>query len=326
MNHAVTEDNLDNLKSYLADTRQNLRWSSVFVLPAWMQTWWRVFGTPMAMMILSLRRDGNINGVAPLMRKTETAYFLGGTDVCDYMDFITAPGMETEFFSDLMDYLRNSGISKMDLAHVRDDSTVLKYLQPVAESKGYKVTVTSEEVSLETDLPADWEEYLALLNGKQRHEVRRKLRRLYESGQVDYRFSDSRELVSGYMDIFLSMFRESRQDKADFLTEQKEEYFRLLADNMSEEGLLKFGVLRLDNKPVACIMCFDYNDCVYLYNSGYDPEYNYLSVGLLSKVMSIKESILTGRKRYDFLKGSEPYKYHLGGKEVTLSRCLIDLK
>lgn len=326
MNHAVTEDNLDNLKSYLADTRQNLRWSSVFVLPAWMQTWWRVFGTPMAMMILSLRRDGNINGVAPLMRKTETAYFLGGTDVCDYMDFITAPGMETEFFSDLMDYLRNSGISKMDLAHVRDDSTVLKYLQPVAESKGYKVTVTSEEVSLETDLPADWEEYLALLNGKQRHEVRRKLRRLYESGQVDYRFSDSRELVSGYMDIFLSMFRESRQDKADFLTEQKEEYFRLLADNMSEEGLLKFGVLRLDNKPVACIMCFDYNDCVYLYNSGYDPEYNYLSVGLLSKVMSIRESILTGRKRYDFLKGSEPYKYHLGGKEVTLSRCLIDLK
>ena len=326
MNHAVTEDNLDNLKSYLADTRQNLRWSSVFVLPAWMQTWWRVFGTPMAMMILSLRRDGNINGVAPLMRKTETAYFLGGTDVCDYMDFITAPGMETEFFSDLMDYLRNSGISKMDLAHVRDDSTVLKYLQPVAESKGYKVTVNSEEVSLEADLPADWEEYLALLNGKQRHEVRRKLRRLYESGQVDYRFSDSRELVSGYMDIFLSMFRESRQDKADFLTEQKEEYFRLLADNMSEEGLLKFGVLRLDNKPVACIMCFDYNDCVYLYNSGYDPEYNYLSVGLLSKVMSIRESILTGRKRYDFLKGSEPYKYHLGGKEVTLSRCLIDLK
>ena len=326
MNHAVTEDNLDNLKSYLADTRQNLRWSSVFVLPAWMQTWWRVFGTPMVMMILSLRRDGNINGVAPLMRKTETAYFLGGTDVCDYMDFITAPGMETEFFSDLMDYLRNSGISKMDLAHVRDDSTVLKYLQPVAESKGYKVTVNSEEVSLEADLPADWEEYLALLNGKQRHEVRRKLRRLYESGQVDYRFSDSRELVSGYMDIFLSMFRESRQDKADFLTEQKEEYFRLLADNMSEEGLLKFGVLRLDNKPVACIMCFDYNDCVYLYNSGYDPEYNYLSVGLLSKVMSIRESILTGRKRYDFLKGSEPYKYHLGGKEVTLSRCLIDLK
>jgi CelD/BcsL family acetyltransferase involved in cellulose biosynthesis len=95
---------------------------------------------------------------------------------------------------------------------------------------------------------------------------------------------------------------------------------------MSEAGMLKFGVLRLDNKPVACIMCFDYNGCVYLYNSGYHPEYNYLSVGVLSKVMSIKESIKNGRKSYDFLKGSEPYKHHLGGKEVTLSRCLIDLK
>ena len=277
-------------------------------------------------MILVLRRDGNITGIAPLMRKEKTAFFLGGTDVCDYMDFITVPGAEKEFFSDLIDYLRNNGISKMDLAHVRDDSTVLKFLYSVADSKDCKVVVDTEEVSLETELPADWEEYLAILTGKQRHEVRRKLRRLYEAGRVGYHFNDSHKPVSGYMDTFLSMFRESRQDKADFLTEKKEAYFRLLADNMSEAGLLKFGILSLDGKPVACIMCFDYDDCVYLYNSGYDPEYNYLSVGVLSKVMSIRESIKAGRKRYDFLKGSEPYKSHLAGKDVILSRCLIDLK
>ena len=62
---------------------------------------------------------------------------------------------------------------------------------------------------------------------------------------------------------------------------------------------------------------------MYLYNSGYDPRYGELSVGLLCKVLSIKNSIESGRKRYDFLKGAEPYKYHLGGKEVPLSRCRI---
>ena len=326
MNHVVTEENLDNLESYLADTSLNLQWPSVFVLPPWLQTWWKIFGAETEMLLRAVRRNDNIIGIAPLMRKKETAYFLGSTDVCDYMDFIVTPGMETEFFSELIDNLKNNGIKELDLAHVRPDSAVLKFLQPVADSKGHTATVTPEEISLETDLPADWDEYLASLTGKQRHEVRRKIRRLYEAGSVDYHFTEDDEPVSGYIDTFLGMFTESRQDKADFLTEQMDRFFRLLTANMSEAGLLKFGILKLNNKPIACIMCFDYNGCIYLYNSGYDPEYNYLSAGLLSKVMSIQDSIQRGKKRYDFLKGSEPYKYHLGGREVVLSKCLIDLK
>jgi CelD/BcsL family acetyltransferase involved in cellulose biosynthesis len=70
-------------------------------------------------------------------------------------------------------------------------------------------------------------------------------------------------------------------------------------------------------------MCFEYNDCIYLYNSGYDPRYTSLSAGLLSKVLAIKDSIERGVKRFDFLKGAETYKYHLGGKEVPLYRCQI---
>ena len=74
------------------------------------------------------------------------------------------------------------------------------------------------------------------------------------------------------------------------------------------------------------IMCFDYNGIIYLYNSGYNPAYNYLSAGLLSKVLGIKDSIEKGRNKFDFLKGAEQYKYHLGGKEVPLYRCRITIK
>jgi CelD/BcsL family acetyltransferase involved in cellulose biosynthesis len=128
------------------------------------------------------------------------------------------------------------------------------------------------------------------------------------------------------MDTFLKMFTGSRQDKATFMTAQMESFFRLLADTMARNRLLRLGVLELDAKPAAMIMCFDYNDCVYLYNSGYDPEYNYLSVGLLSKALAIKDSIQRGRKRFDFLKGAEAYKYHLGGREVPIYRCQINMK
>jgi CelD/BcsL family acetyltransferase involved in cellulose biosynthesis len=90
--------------------------------------------------------------------------------------------------------------------------------------------------------------------------------------------------------------------------------------------MLRLGVLELDGKSVAQIICFDYNNCIYLYNSGYDPDYVSLSAGLLSKTLSIKDSIESGRNKFDFLKGSEVYKYHLGGHEVPLYNCRITLK
>jgi CelD/BcsL family acetyltransferase involved in cellulose biosynthesis len=122
------------------------------------------------------------------------------------------------------------------------------------------------------------------------------------------------------------MFVTSRQDKADFMTEQMERFFRLLVTAMQDIGLLKLGALELDNRAVAEILCFDYNNCMYLYNSGYEPEYTSLSAGLLSKVLAIKDSIEKGMNKFDFLKGAEPYKYHLGGQEVPLFRCQIIIK
>jgi CelD/BcsL family acetyltransferase involved in cellulose biosynthesis len=326
MSYTVTEEDLENIKSYSSDKKQSLRWPSIFVLPSWLEAWWRSFGADSEMLLRVIRDDRNIIGIAPLMRKGETAYFMGSTEVCDYMDFIIAPGMEEDFSHALLDDLKRSGITRLDLAHVRPDSAVLRNLPALARDNGYKAEVSPEETSLETVLPESWDKYLAMLTRKQRHEVRRKLRRLYEAGQVDYSFAGEIESVSDSMDTFIKLFIECRDDKAVFLTKQMEEFFRLLAEKTHEAGLLKLGTLKLDNQPVACIMCFDYNECIYLYNSGYDPDYNHLSAGLLSKVLGVQESIKKGKKRFDFLKGSEPYKYHLGGREVELSRCLIDLK
>ncbi len=73
-------------------------------------------------------------------------------------------------------------------------------------------------------------------------------------------------------------------------------------------------------------MCFDYNNTVFLYNNGYDPQYSFLSVGLISKALCIKASIERGRGKFDFLKGAEEYKYRLGGKEVNLYSCQISFE
>jgi CelD/BcsL family acetyltransferase involved in cellulose biosynthesis len=326
MSYTIFENSLADLNAYRIDSQQKLNWSSVFVLPDWMQVWWHVFGAGNEMSIRTVRDGDKVIGIAPLMIKDRTACFIGGTDVCDYCDFVTVPGREKDFFNAWLDDLKNRDIESLDLKHVRPDSTVLKSLSDIAEERGYAVATAKEDVSVEMDLPATFEEYLDLLDTKQRHEVRRKMRRLTEEGKIEYRFIDKGGALMLAMNTFFKMFVESRQDKAVFLTEQMKSYFNLLADTMAGNGLLRLGVLELDSKPVAEIMCFDYNDCIYLYNSGYDPQYVSLSAGLLSKVFAIKDSIEQGKKRFDFLKGDETYKYHLGGKEVPLYRCRISIK
>lgn len=305
---------------------QNLNWPSVFVLPAWLQVWWQVFGSGVEPFIRTVRKGERIIGIAPLMIKGETAHLIGGTDVCDYLDFIIASGMEEDFFNVLLDDLKKNDIRSLDMEHVRSDSTVLTSLASAAAARRYKVIKTEEDISLEMELPSTWDEYLAALSGKQRHEVRRKLRRLWEAGNVEHRCLEAGREVEKYLELFLKLFPMSREDKANFMTPQMESFFKYLARAMGDIGLLKFGIIELDNQPAAMTMGFDYNDVHYLYNSAYDPQFNYLSVGLLCKVLCLKESIEKGKKRWDFLKGAETYKYHLGGREVPLYRCQIIIK
>lgn len=326
MSYTITQESWTSLASCWVESSRALPWRCLFVLPAWLKVWWQELGSG-GELYLGVARDGEkIIGMAPLLVQEQTAAPIGSADVCDYLDFVVAPGREKDFFTIILDDLARRGIHHLDLGLLRPDSTILTHLVDIARNRGYAVLCQAEDVSLELDLPADWENYLAILAAKQRHEVRRKLRKLAAAGEVRYHFITDSAAVPRAMDTFLKMFTESRQEKTAFLTARREAFLRSLAQSMAEIGLLTLGVLELDALPVAMIMCFDYNGCVYLYNSGYDTRYSSLSVGLLGKILGIKESIQAGKKKFDFLKGSETYKYDLGGREVPLSRCQISIK
>jgi CelD/BcsL family acetyltransferase involved in cellulose biosynthesis len=125
------------------------------------------------------------------------------------------------------------------------------------------------------------------------------------------------------MDDFLTMFRNSHEGKADFLTPTNAEFFKGMAASLSRSGFLRLFFLEVGGVRVAAVLGFDYGDSFYLYNSGYDPEYSRLSVGLLLKALCIKESIARGKKHFDFLRGSEPYKYNMGGRDQPIYRCVL---
>ncbi len=212
-------------------------------------------------------------------------------------------------------------VCRIELGALQPGSMVLNGLSLAAESAGYRAT--GEEVGkfYELELPDTWDGYLALLDGKQRHEVRRKMRRLREAGQIDFhvvRHVDA-------FDEFLSLFQASRKDKAQFLTDPMKSFFQFLAGSMAELDMLQLGFLSIDGKAAASTFCFEYADTVFLYNNGYHPEFSSLSAGSLCKILSIKHSIEKKKTCYNFLKGDEAYKERLGGRPVPLYRLTIDL-
>jgi len=326
MSITITPETFHSFASLMSGS-SNLKCELVFLIPGWLKAWWQNFSAGAELFLVSVRKDDRLIGIAPLKIRGETASFIGDADVCDYLDFIAMPGAENEFYSILLDDLMRKGIRMLELVSIRPESTVISHLVTQARELGLESICQVKDVSFELKLPASWDEYQQMLDSKQRHEIRRKLSKLDRSGiACNYRTIREKSEINNLLDTFFSLFRESRTDKASFMKPQMESFFRSVSDEMSNTGLLRFGVLELNKKPGAIIMYFENKDCVFLYNSGYNPQFNSLSVGLISKVLCIKDAIDKRKTKFDFLKGAEPYKQFLGGKEVRIYHCSIFLK
>lgn len=276
-------------------------------------------------MILTAAQDGRLIGVAPLSVEGGTAYFLGISDVCDYQDIVALPGREMAFVQALVDDLAARGVRRLDLKTLRPDAVFFKGLAQVTARRSMPVERETDDVTYEITLPGTWDDYLMQLNGKQRHEVRRKMRRLEAHGDFTYRIAANNGVLQQTTDIFLNLFQMNREDKARFMTDTMSHYFRDLIKALSEHQMLRLYFLEVAKNPAATVLCFDYGRVRYLYNSGYDAQYQELSVGVMSKVLSIQTGIEAGCGTFDFLKGNEVYKKRIGGREVPLYRCRIDL-
>lgn len=325
MNYTISREELKNLGKYYGGGVDDLRWPSVFVLPGWLDAWWQVFGAGYKPLILVVRENDEVIGIAPLKLKDGTVSVIGDNSVCDYLDFITAPGKESAFALALLDYLLSHGVKSLVMETLRPESVAGNSVVDRAKRHGRSVTCSPIDVSFETELPSNWEAYLASLESKQRRDIERKMRQLDRVAEVRFRVLRNSEVGEAELTSFFQMMGESRRDKAQFLTAEMRSFFEKIAAAMSAYGLLRLAFLEVGVARVAAILYFEYNDRIYLYNSGYMPQYAGMNVGLVSKLYCIRQAIEERKKVFDFLKGSEVYKSRLGGYEVKLSRCVIDL-
>ncbi len=321
--YTVEREELERLEPDWRALLPRAAMSKVFASPSWLRVWWQEFGAGRDLILLSVRKDGELVGVAPLMRDGDRLCFAGDTEVCDYMDFISAPGEEEAVIAAVLRSLGEEPWQELALWAVPEGSPTLDALKAVSPQFGLRVEIETEDVCPQLDLPATWDEYLASLNKKDSHELRRKLRKLSQAGEVLLETIEEGAAVEAALDDFLRLYRDSRSDKAAFMTEEMERFFRNIVSTLAAEGRVELLFLTLGGVRAATVLCFCSGDESLLYNSGYDPRYAYLSVGLLSKALALQKAIDEGKARFDFLRGAEPYKYDLGAQDVPVYRCTV---
>jgi CelD/BcsL family acetyltransferase involved in cellulose biosynthesis len=221
----------------------------------------------------------------------------------------------------------------LDLRRLRDADPAMPALEAafreLADGQRWHVGREQEDVCPVVSVPADsdWASYLASLDKKDRHEIRRKLRRAEEAGPLEFRLV---EPTPAEIEAFIAL-HQARWGAEGLFPEteggvRSRRFLARLAELEMAEGedrQLQLGRLDSAGSTIFFAAGFDDGGTCYFYNAGMDPEARHLSPGVTGAAAYLRDRIAAGRRRFDFLRGDEPYKYEWGAKDEPIHRLLV---
>ncbi|MGB8253225.1 MAG: GNAT family N-acetyltransferase [Anaerolineaceae bacterium] len=306
-----------------------------FLRHEYLMAWWQTLGggewSKADLNIIIGSENEHLIGIAPLFSTNEKGrapalWFIGSIEVSDYLDILVRPEDTLRFCEGLLRYLATDQATlwaKLDLCNILDDSPSLPAFSTAAREIGWQVHEETLQHSPYIPLQGDFDAYLASIDKKQRHEIRRKLRRLESSG-INHRWYMTREetKLPGDIDSFLGLMAFDEQ-KAAFLTPLMRTHMENVTRCAFQADCLQLMFLEIEGVKVAGSLSFDYLDRLWLYNSGINPTYAEYSPGWLMLAELIRRACEHQYSELDFMRGDEEYKYRLGARDRFVKRLQI---
>jgi CelD/BcsL family acetyltransferase involved in cellulose biosynthesis len=263
--------------------------------------------------------DGALLGIAPLFQAAdpdgrEILMFIGSHEIADFLDVIARPEDHAAFLAAVLDHWQAAGPQPpLVLYNLLNDSPTLAVLKELSAARNLDFDKLTLQPSPYVPVPESFEAYSASLDGKQAHELRRKLRRA-----ARHPVPIELELVTGgsgldaaLQDFFRLMRFEA--DKASFLNAAMQPQMEAIARAAFEAGWGQLAFLRVGDARAAAYLNFDYGNRIWAYNAAFDPAFEQLSPGWLLIAEMMEWCIQQGREEFDFMRGAEDYKYRFGG-------------
>ena len=302
----------------------------------YLSEWWKTLGggewKQATLVLVSAAENDQLVGIAPLFITEydgqQALMLVGSIEISDYLDLIVRADDLSRFLSGLLDFLVSRFASAgnwaaLDWYNLPDSSPTLVALKTESERLGWTY---HEEIYRPTPyipLNGSFDEYLSRLDKKQRHEIRRKMRRAAESGRVRFYVVDKNADIETELDAFFHLMIQD-PNKAMFLRDAMHEQMSSTIQAAYEQGYLWLGFLEVDGEKVAASLNFDYKNKLWGYNSGVSRSHMELSPGWVLLAHVIQWCCENGRYEFDFMRGDEEYKYRFGGVNRFVMRAKVN--
>lgn len=303
--------------------------SHIFASPEWNRLWWEEFGSDKELFVVTMRRGDDIAAIVPLYRKAENGRqifrFVGGIDLTDYLGPICSLADREHVAEALVKWLDETDVEwdELDAHNMPVPFGFAEFLVDCADRREFDINLEQEETSALLSLPDDWDTYLSELPSKDRHELRRKRRKLAREHPDARVRTATEQTLDRDLKTFVEMHRGADGHKGHFMRPEIATFFERVAKALLPLGWLRLDLLEVGDRAIASSFGFQLRNTFYLYNSAYEPELGRLSPGFVLVSDLVKRAIDDGLKAFDFLRGPERYKYRLGSEAVPLHNVRV---
>lgn len=294
---------------------------------AYQSAWWRFLGEGELLGIVVRDENERLVGIGCFnLRADGRLVFNASKEETDYLDLIARPADAEGVWAAVFDCLQGDDCPTwqlFDCYNVPAVSPTRTILPRLAQSRGFLFQEEVAEVCPIIGLTGDFEEYLAGIDKKQRHEIRRKLRRA-QGAKAELEIVRDSEALGLAVDQFLDLLSKSTVEKSTWLNEGRIQLFHEVARRALDEGTLLLMFMTVSGERISGLFNFCYNDRVWVYNSGIDvSRFGHLSLGVVVTTYAIQTAIEQGCHVFDFLRGDETYKYRFGAADTEIFRLTI---
>ena len=306
-----------------------------FLRYEYQQTWWKTLGggewKQADLSIVAAYQDKQLVGIAPLFftrnqDNTPALMLIGSIEVSDYLDVIAGREILPEFIDGLFDFLASDEAPPwqiLDWCNILENSPTLPAMENAARRMDWEYGCERLQHSPHILLPGDWDEYLARLDKKQRHEIRRKLRRMNDA-DVPFRVYtvQDKEALEAESNAFIELMAQDKE-KAEFLTPPMREFMRDVIRCAFDADCLQLAFIEIDGKKAAGYLNFKYLNRTWVYNSGLSYQFNEYSPGWVLLAHLLMQANEDHIDDFDFMRGNEDYKYRFGAVDRYVVRAFV---
>jgi CelD/BcsL family acetyltransferase involved in cellulose biosynthesis len=305
-----------------------------FHTPDYLEAWIAQLGSRVTVRVHLAERDGRLVGVVPVGRvmegsptgPIEVVRFLGGTDVTDYLGPVARPEDREDVAAAYIARLAADADWDEFVAGglMQDAGWADAFVRQAREAGMQILDVEDEEVCPRVSLAGGYDGYLERLGGKQRHELRRKARKLQRDGG-DIQLV---EVAAGDLDAALGRFFDMAAEVGDdksrfFVSDEMRAFFHALAERFAPSGVLRVHELEVGGMPAASTISLVWGGEWGLYNSAFDQALGMLAPGMVLVGELVRVAATEGCDVFDLLRGDEAYKYRFGATDRQLLRATI---